>query len=326
MRVRVGLAFPCLFASMLALAGCGSSGNESAPSVPPLTPISTPTETPSQTPSETPSGPATAKVADTLCVRVNQTLVQRTLAVPVVQIQPKPVPAEIGIPSYDICQLGLSTSPTGPVLRFGTSVLPTTKADLVAAQKAYAATRAEPAKPAAVGEGGFGTSRFVVFLLRGRLYQVSGPAATPAKYVVLAQEAVRQVPGLPEAAPLITREECERGTSEATKVMGAAAMVRRDAESAAGDLVCGWITKTGTLSSSARRVPDAEAAMSAIRKAPTSQAVPLGDEGYVDTATGRGTIRVGNDKIVDLIPLPAGSVKTDDMVAFALAISPLYTR
>ena len=72
--------------------------------------------------------------------------------------------------------------------------------------------------------------------------------------------------------------------------------------------------------------PDAEAAMTAIRKAPTSQSVPLGDEGYVDTATGRGTIRVGTDKIADLVPLPGTNVDTDTMVAFALAISPLYTR
>lgn len=312
---------------LAAVAGCGGPGNESAPSVPPMVSVSTtPTETPSETPSQTPSGPATSKVADTLCVRMNQSLVQTTLAVPVVQIQPKPVPAEIGIPTYDVCQLGLSTSPTGPVLRLGISVLPATKVDLTAAQKAYAATRGEPAKPAAVGQGGYGTSRFVVFLLSGKLYKVSGPPATLAKYVVLAQDAARQAPGLPEAAPLVTRPECERGTSEATKVLGAPAMVRRDGETPAGDLVCGWITKTSVLSSSARRVPDAAQAMTAIRKAPTSQAVPLGDEGYVDTASGRATLRVGTDKIVELVPLPAGRVKTDDMVAFALAMSSQYTR
>jgi hypothetical protein len=246
--------------------------------------------------------------------------------VPVVQIQPKGVPADFGLPTYDVCQLGLSTSPSGPVLKLGISVLPATKADLAAAQKAYAATKAEPSKPVAIGQGGFGTSRFVVFLLNGRLLEVTGPPATLAKYVVLGQEAVRQAPGLPEAPPLITRAECEGGTSAAAQVMGAPAMVRRDSETDAGDIVCGWITSTSVLYTTARRVPDAEKVIAPARKVPTSMSVPLGDEGYVDTATGRGILRVGTDKIVDLVPLPGGKVKPDDMVSFALAISPLYTR
>jgi hypothetical protein len=257
---------------------------------------------------------------------MDQTLVQTTLGVPVVEIQPKQVPADFGLPTYDVCQLRLSTSPSGPVLRMGISVLPATKTELAAAQKAYAATKAEPAKPVTLGEGGFGTSRFVVFLLSGRLVKVSGPAATLAKYVVLGQEAIRQAPGLSDAAPLITRDECERGTSAAAKVMGAPALIRRDSETAVGDPVCGWITATGVLYTTARRVPDAEAAMAPIRKAPTSQPVPLGDEGYVDTATGRGTLRVGTDKLVDLVPLGIPHPDSDTMVAFALAISGLYTH
>ena len=229
-----------LVVAVLAVAGCGGPGNETAPNVPPLVSVSTtPTETPSETPS--PSTPPTAKVAETLCVRMDQPLVQSTLGVPVVTLQTKAAPADFGLPTYDVCQFGLSTSPNGPVLRVGISVLPATKATLAGAQKAYAATKGEPAKPAVVGEGGFGTSTFVVFLLDGRLYKVSGPPATLAKYVVLGQEVVRQAPGLPEAQPLIARPDCERGSSAAEKVMGAPAMVRRDGQTALGDLVCGWV-------------------------------------------------------------------------------------
>jgi hypothetical protein len=159
---------------------------------------------------------------------MDQPLVQQTLAAPVVTIQEKPVPADIGIPTYDICQLALSTSPTGPVLKVGTSVLPATKADLGAAQKAYAATRGEPAKTIAVGQGGYGTSRFAVFLLSGRLYKVEGPAAAPAKYVALAQEAARQAPGVPESAPLITRPDCERGGGQGDGCRGDGPSGRRD--------------------------------------------------------------------------------------------------
>ena len=314
-----------LVVALLAVAGCGGPGNETAPNVPPLVSVSTtPTETPSETPS--PSTPPTAKVAETLCVRMDQPLVQSTLGVPVVTLQTKAAPAEFGLPTYDVCQFGLSTSPNGPVLRVGVSVLPATKATLTGAQKAYAATKGEPAKPAVVGEGGFGTSTFVVFLLGGRLYKVSGPPATLAKYVVLGQEVVRQAPGLPEAQPLIARPDCERGSSTAEKVLGAPAMVRRDGQTALGDLVCGWVNPTSVLSTSVRRTPNAEALMQPIRKAPTSQSIPLGDEAYVDTATGRTTIRVGADKLVDLVPLPARPIDPDTMTAFALAMSPLYTR
>jgi hypothetical protein len=314
-----------LVAALLVAAGCGGPGNETAPNVPPLVSVSTkPTETPSETAS--PSTPPTAKVAETLCVRMDQPLVQATLGTPVVTLQTKAAPAEFGLPTYDVCRFGLSTSPNGPVLRVGISVLPATKVTLTGAQKAYAATKGEPAEPAVVGEGGFGTSTFVVFLLNGRLYKVSGPPATLSKYVVLGREVVRQAPGLPEPQPLIARPDCERGSSSAEKVMGSPAMVRRDGQTALGDLVCGWVNPTNVLSTSVRRTPNAEALMAPIRKAATAQSIPLGDEAYVDTATGRTTIRVGADKLVDLVPLPARAIDPDTMTSFALAMSPLYTR
>jgi hypothetical protein len=324
MRTRSVVA---VLGSTALLAGCGGPGGETAPSVPPLVSVSTtPTETPSPTPTETPSTPPTSKVADTLCVRMNQTLVQSTLGVPVVRIHPTPVPAEFGFPTYDQCQLELSRTPSGPVLRVGTSVYYATPADLAAARKAYDATKGEPAKPVTVGQGGFGTSRFVVFLVDGKLRKVSGPPATLAKYVVLAQDAAQQAEGLPEPAPFITRPECERGTSAATKVMGSEASVRRDSETDAGDIVCGWITKTRVLYTAVRRVADAQAITAPISKAPTSFPMPLGDEAYVDTATGRSIIRVGTDKIIDLVSLPPGTTDKDNMTTFTLAMSGLYTR
>jgi hypothetical protein len=323
MRIRSVVA---LLGSAVLVGGCSSPGGEDAPNVPPLVSISTPpTETP--TPTETPSTPPVSKVADTLCTRVNEDLVQSTLGVPVVRIQPKAPPTEFGLPaSYDVCQLGLSTSPSGPVLRIGTSVLLATPATLAAARKAYDATKGEPAKPVTLGQGGFATSKFVVFLLDARLVKISGPAGTVGKYAVLGQEVSQQASGLPGAQPLITRPDCERGSSRAEKVLGASASIRRDGESAFGDLSCGWITADGLLYTSVRRVADAEAVIAPVRKAATSESVPLGDEGYVDTASGRSIIRVGTDKIVDLVPLPAGKADKDDMIAFALAMASVYTR
>ncbi|WP_432886430.1 hypothetical protein ACQPYH_03500 [Kribbella sp. CA-245084] len=311
--------------AVVLLAGCSGPGQEDAPSAPPLVSVSqTPSETPSETPSVTPS--SGSKVADTLCVRMDATLVQSTLAVPVANIQPETPPVDFGLPTYDVCQLTLSTAPNGPVLKVETSVLLATKATLAATQKAYAATKKEPAKPVLLGEGGYGTSTFVVFLLDGKLYKIAGPKATLAKYVVLGQEAIRQVPGLPAADLLITRQDCERGSSAAEKVMGGPAEARRDGETLVGDPVCGWVSTTSVLYTSVRRTTQAKALMVPIRKAATSQPIPLGDEGYVDTATGRTTIRVGDDKLVDLVPLPARAINPDLMTQFALAMAPLYTR
>ncbi|MER7245996.1 hypothetical protein [Kribbella sp. NPDC000426] len=307
------------------LAGCSGPGQEDAPSAPPLVSVSqTPSETPSDTPSATPS--TGSKLAETLCVRMDSALVMSTLGLPVANIQPETPPVDFGLPTYDVCQLTLSTASNGPVLKVETSVLPATKATLAATQRAYAATKKEPAKPALLGDGGYGTSTFVVFLLNGRLYKITGPKATLAKYVVLGQDAIAQAPGLPDPELLITRPDCERGTSAAEKVMDGPAMVRRDGETALGDPVCGWITATSVLYTSVRRTPQAKALMVPIRKAATSQSLPLGDEGYVDTATGRTTIRVGDDKLVDLVPLPARAINPDLMTQFALSMAQLYTR
>jgi len=250
---------------------------------------------------------------------MDQQLVQTTLGAPIVQIQPKTPPADFGVPAtYDVCQLGLSASPNGPVLRVGVSVQAATKATLAAAQKA------QKAQMAVVGDGGFGAETFVVFLLKDRLYKVAGPKATLGKYVVLAQEVAQQAAGLPAAEPLIARPECERGSSAAAKVMGAPASIRRDGQTELGDLVCGWISADSVLSTSVRRTPKAVALMTAMRKTPTAQAIPLGDEGYVDTATGRTTIRIGDDKLVDLVPLPARAINPDTMTQFALAMLSQY--
>ncbi|TDW90283.1 hypothetical protein EV137_4096 [Kribbella pratensis] len=324
MRIRRVVTASAL--TVVLLAGCSGPADENSPSVPPLVSMSTApnSETPSPTPSVTPSG--TSKVADTLCVRMDPTLVQTTLAVPVANIQPKAPPPEFDIPTYDVCQFALSAGPNGPVLRVGVSVLPATPAMLAATQKAYAAHPREPAKPVKIGRGGYGTSTFLVFLSAGRMYKLSGPQATLAKYVVLGQEVVRQAAGLADADRLITRPECDRGTAAAEKVMGAPAMARRDGQTLVGDPVCGWLTSTSVISTSVRRERDAKALMAPIRKLATSQSIPLGDEGYVDTATGRTTIRVGDDKLVDLVPLPARAINPDLMTQFALAMSPLYTR
>ncbi|HZX07015.1 hypothetical protein [Kribbella sp.] len=311
--------------ALVLLAGCGGHGQETAPSVPPLVSVSG-LDTPSATPSDTPSPTASATPAETLCTLVDDNLVRTTLGVPAVRVDRRDLPAELDIPAYDVCQLNLGATADGPVLRIGVSVLQATTATLAAARKAYTAHGREPAVTANLGQGGYGTSTFVVFLLDGRLYKLSGPRATLAKYVVLGQEVVRQAPQLSAPALLITRPECDRGSDAAEQVLGVPATARRDGETLVGDPVCGWVTATSVLYTTVRREPDAAALMAPLRNAATSQAIPLGDEGYVDTATGRTTIRVGDDKLVDLVPLPARAINPDLMTQFALAMSSLYTH
>ncbi|MFF0338541.1 hypothetical protein [Kribbella sp. NPDC004875] len=302
------------------LASCSGPGQENAPSAPPLVPMSS-ADTPSETPSETPAPSPSAAPAETVCQRMDQTLVRTTLAVPAVDIQTKTPPTDFGPPTYDVCQLTLSNVPNGPVLSVETSVLPATAVTLAATRKAY---KGEPAQTAVVGEGGYGASTFVVFLQGGKLYKVAGPKATLAKYVVLAQEVARQAEGVPTADPVITRPECDRGTSAAEKVLGARPTARRDSETAPGDPVCAWVTAASVLTTSVRRTPQAKALMAPIAKAPTSQSIPFGDEGYVDTVTGRTTIRVGDDELVDFVPLPARAIDPDVMTQLALKMASVY--
>ncbi|MFF0266661.1 hypothetical protein [Kribbella sp. NPDC004536] len=308
--------------AVVLLAGCGGPGQETAPSVPPLVSVSS-LDTPSATPSDTPTPTASATPAETVCMKLDQELVRTTLAVPAVDVQTKATPTDFGIPTYDVCQLTLSNFPNGPVLNVETSVLPATAATLAATQKAY---KGEPVKPVVVGDGGYGASTFVVFLVGGKLYKVAGPKATLAKYVVLAQEVAQQAVDVPTADPVVTLPDCDRGSSAAEKVLGARPTARRDSETAQGDPVCGWITASGLLTTSVRHTPQAKALIAPLSKAATSQSIPFGDEGYVDTATGRTTIRVGDDKLVDFVPLPARAINPDVMTQFALAMASVYTH
>lgn len=321
MRIRFAVA---ALALVVPLVGC-ETVNEVGPSTTPSS--STPTATPTGTPSETPSAP-TAKVADTLCVRIDQTLVRQTLGVPSVAIQPKPVPAELGLPTYDVCELQLGTGTPGGNLRIGLSVQRAKMADLASARSTYNATRGsgEVAKDVIAADGGFGTSRFVVLLEEGRLVKVSGPGATIEKYAALATAAVQSLPGLPAPEPLVVRSECERGTDKAAAVLGAPAAIRRDGETATGDVICGWLTPTAVLWTSEALTPEAARVMDTARKSPNAESIPLGDEALIDLKTLTVTMRVGDDRIVKMTRLPAGQAEKNDMTAFALAMAGLYTN
>jgi hypothetical protein len=265
-------------------------------------------------------------VVQTVCDRLDPGLVRTTFGTPLAQSGPEVPPVEFGIPTYDVCRFTLKTGRNGLALRVGVSVLPATTSTLAASRKADAANPRQPIATAAIGRGGYGTSQYLVFLQGERMIKLTGPIATLAKYVTIGRQVARELAALPPPRKIVTLEQCDRGSWVAEKVMGARAVARRDLDTDAAGPTCGWITATSTLSSSARFDPAAKAQLQAIGRLPTSRPIPFGAEGYVDTRTGRTTIRVGDKKLVELVPYPARAVNPGLMTDFALAMNGLYAR
>ena len=201
-------------------------------------------------------------------------------------------------------------------------------ATLAAARKAYDATKGEPSQACRARARRIRHEQVRGVPARRKLMKISGPAATVGEVRRAGAgsgSAGARVAGA--RGRQITREECERGTSRPrTKVLGAPAVFRRDGETAVGDLVCGWITANGVLYSSVRRVADAEAVIAPTRKAADLGVGPAGRRGLRGHRRPAAALSASErTRIVDLVPLPAGTANKDDMIAFALAMSPLYT-
>lgn len=309
-----------------ALVACSNDPPPGADS-PPLVSVHTPTPTP--TPSETPSAtPSQAPVAQTLCSRLDQTAIGRILKVQRVELD-QTVTAAIDLPVYDVCTFDVTAPdpktkrPVVRPVRIGVSVLPATRADLAIARRQY------KARNAAVGESGFGTDAFVVFLSNGRLVKVSsglGGRATYAHYLALAREAAKQTAGLPAAQLEISKPECDKAGSAASKVLGEPAPVRRDRVNAYGDVECAWGTPRRTVSSTATRIKNAEQVFERNARQPGAEPVPLGDDGLYDARTHAVQLRIGADKVATFAALPQGQAAKNDVIAFALRLSGLYTN
>ncbi len=321
------------------LAGTVACSNEPPPQgdSPPLVSVTPTSPTPSPTSSE-PSLPSPAKIADTLCVRMDPNAVTRILKVRNTKLSTDPTSTTVDVPTYDVCTLDMTTGtdartkrPIQTPLQVGVSVLPATAADLAAARRAYTTTqgRFDPARTAAVGQGGYGTRRFVVFLSNGRLVKVSsglGTRATYAGYLAVAREVAKHTAGLPVQQPMVALEECERGSASAAKVIGAEPVIRRDRRNEYGDIECGWATRTRAVYSAATRVANARRIFQQNSSLPTAERVPLGDDALYDAESHGIQVRSGETKIAYFTPVPFGTGAKNDMIAFALRLSPLYTR
>lgn len=302
---------------------------ESSPLVSRPTELTQPTQpsSPTPTPSPTPTTAPTASIAATLCSRVDQNAVTRVLKARRLVMNTAVVP-DFGVPTYDVCSFTVTPASGRPyALRIGAAVLPAAPGELAVARRAYDVTqpRTGRARAAAVGQGGFGTNGFVVFLGTGRLVRVGG-APTFAQNLALARETAKQTAGLPAPPPEITRPECGRGDTAAAKVIGAPPTIRRDRVNSTGDTECGWAISTRTVSTTVARVGNAAARFAADRGKPGAEPVPLGDEGLYDARSHAVRIRIGTDKVASFIPVPAGQAAKNDVIAFALRLQGLYTR
>jgi hypothetical protein len=273
----------------------------------------TPSGTPSITPTDTTSESPELKVADTLCARMDQAAMRRILRAGRIIIRTDVTPA-FGVPTYDVCSFAVSgTGGKTTSLQVGASVLPATRADLAKSRRAYDVMRGRtvPARNASAGQGGYGTSGFVVFLSSGRLVKVSGTASF-AQSLAVAREAAKRTAELPPVPLKISKPECDRAGSPAAKVLGGPALVRRDRVNQYGDIECGWASATRAVSSSATRISGAEQLFEQNSRKPGTEPVPLGDDGA--------------DKVASFMPAPSGQGAKNDMIAFALRLSGLYTR
>jgi hypothetical protein len=283
--------------------------------------------TPAVTPSETPTETPTVAISDTLCSRADQAALSRILKARRLTMRSDVTPL-FGVPTYDVCAFTVTPASGKPyTLRVGASVLPATAADLATARRTYDVTRgrSERSRTAAAGQGGYGTSRFVVFLGSGRLVLVSGPASY-AQNLAVAREMAKQTAGLPAAPTEITRPECERAGAAAAKVLGAPPTIRRDRVNQYGDTECGWAIATRTISSTATRVRNAAQVFEVNARRPGAEPVPLGDDGLYDPGTHAVQVRIGADRIATFAPVPTGQAAKNDVIAFALRLSGLYTR
>ncbi len=266
-------------------------------------------------------------IADTLCSRADQAALTRILKARRLTMRSDVTPL-FGVPTYDACAFTVTPVSGKPyTLRIGASVLPTGPADLATARRTYDVTRgrSERSRAAAVGQGGYGTSRFVVFLGSGRLVLISGPASF-AQNLAVAREMAKQTSGLPAAPTEVTLRECERAGAAAAKVLGAPPTIRRDRVNESGDTECGWAIATGTISSTATTVRNAVQVFEVNGRKPGAEPVPLGDDGLYDPSTHAVQIRIGTDKVATFAPVPAGQAAKNDVIAFALRLSGLYTR
>jgi hypothetical protein len=293
--------------------------------VPPLVSVTpAPSGTPSGSPSESASQTPSAAPVETLCRRLDLRIVATAFGARTATVRAAAVEPAFGVPTYSECTVDLAGARKQTV-RVGVSVLEATAADLAAARKAYDGSRGkgEAARAVAVGDGGFGTSRFAVFLGTGRLVRISGDPASYNGYLAVARDAAMRVPGMTPPATEVTLPDCERGTAAAAAVLGASPAIRWDHVNAYGDTECGWATRTSAVYTEAVRVANAERLFTS---GPGLESVPLGDDGLYDASTHAVRVRIGPTKVAYFTPVPAVIADKNDVVSFALKLNGLYTR
>lgn len=238
----------------------------------------------------------------------------------------------VGAPSVDQCTVELHKGGVGSPLMFGVSVLPANKHRLATLRHDYERAQGrfvDVRTVKGVGEGGYGTDRFVLVLAHGRLLKVSAGLPEGQSFGQLrkaAKVAIAHVAEIRDAPKKVTVGACERLTRLAEAALGGGAAVRRDtAAHGSQPLSCGWATKTAAVSVTGSRSEDAKEEFQInLDSSYKSKPLNVGDKGFYDAESTSAQYLIGEHLIVHVNYTPFGEGSKSHMIALTKASEPLY--
>ncbi|HEY3510669.1 hypothetical protein [Kribbella sp. NPDC051137] len=222
-------------------------------------------------------------------------------------------------------------------IRVLVSILPVTPAQAARFRKDDEVSTAAGGYAAKVGDGGMGdgswelnpaaAAPWLVFRADGRQVRLTvenAGAGTMDELLSIARTIISLAGGLPAARPTVVRSECADGTAAAERILGAKAVLRRDAL-VDNHLTCEW----GSASRTVAAYEDADSAtdFGLIKQAATgglAHRVTVGTEGW-QQEDGYLIFRTSSDAYVKVVSLPWDEMRPKPIVEFARAIAPAYS-
>ncbi|TCC17088.1 hypothetical protein [Kribbella sindirgiensis] len=246
---------------------------------------------------------------------------------------------KLGAPLSDTCALVDADQQTHRIW-VKVSILPVTDEQAVAYRKADELSAARLGYAAKVTDGGLGNGSWalnpaaaapwLVFRTEGRQVRLrvdNDGAGTMDELRSIARR-IAELPGGLPAAPLTTvRPECDRGTAAAEHVLGAKAVVRRDAL-VDQQLWCQWGSAARAVWVTAGRAGSGNAFSFNIlqenAKSNESHRVTVGTEGWQQTQ-GFLVFKTGKGVYVAIASAPIEQMRPIPIVMLARAIEPAYS-
>lgn len=247
----------------------------------------------------------------------------------------------LSAPLSDACSL---VDPAKPAhrIRVMLSILPVNDVQTTAFRKADETAAAGLGYAAKITDGGVGpgswaldpaaAAPWLVFRTDGRQIRLrveNDGAGTMAELKAIARSITELSGSLPSVPRVIARPECARGTAAAEHVLGAKAVVRRDAM-VDRHLWCQWGSEFRSVSVTAGPSgSDQSIDFNAVKSGATSSTrlghrVTVGAEGWQQN-DGFLTFRTAKDQYVSIVSAPYEQMRPIPIVMLARAIEPAYS-